>query len=274
MTQFVSRGRRWTRFSVRTLLVVIALFSIWLGSEVNRARRQRDALNVVQQLGGFVNFDYQAGEEHVMVTKESPKDRYVNWQGPFWVAGPDIKPHGPVFLHSLLGDEFFQNIENVGLSLTAASDSDLATLARIRSLQSIELQGTKITDKGLNHLSGLRSLRSLDLSGTLVSDDGLRHLSEHSELELLRLSGCTRLTVKALSHLHKLPNLKVLILGKGSIVSDGRRRSFPATPITDEGIQFLKHFSSLEVLQVVGTPLTEEAVKELGEMLPHTSIVR
>ena len=47
--------RRWLRFSLRTLLVLMTVLGValgWLGVQVNRVRKQRDAVAWVQQVGG------------------------------------------------------------------------------------------------------------------------------------------------------------------------------------------------------------------------------
>jgi hypothetical protein len=50
---------RWFRFSLRTLLLVIAVLCVWLGIQVNAARRQKEAVAAIQKAGGEINFDFQ-----------------------------------------------------------------------------------------------------------------------------------------------------------------------------------------------------------------------
>ena len=46
--------RRWFQYSLRTLLVLVTVLCVWLGVTVNRARKQREAVAAIQELGGTV----------------------------------------------------------------------------------------------------------------------------------------------------------------------------------------------------------------------------
>ena len=47
------RARRlWIRFSVRTLFLAVTVFGIWFGCLVDRARRQREIVELVSARGG------------------------------------------------------------------------------------------------------------------------------------------------------------------------------------------------------------------------------
>jgi hypothetical protein len=43
--------RRWLRFSLRTMLVVVTLLGVWLGVKVEQARRQKRAVDTLKALG-------------------------------------------------------------------------------------------------------------------------------------------------------------------------------------------------------------------------------
>ena len=45
------RKRRWLRFSLRTMLVVVLVSSVWLGYQANRAARQREAVKALRVRG-------------------------------------------------------------------------------------------------------------------------------------------------------------------------------------------------------------------------------
>src|SRR5262245_19997517 len=57
MTDTPTAKRRWLRFSLRTMLLLITALCIWLGYQVNAARRQREALAAIARAGGTVYFD-------------------------------------------------------------------------------------------------------------------------------------------------------------------------------------------------------------------------
>lgn len=48
---------RWFQFSLRTLLIFVTLFAIllnWIGPKIRQAKRQREAVVAIQNLGGVV----------------------------------------------------------------------------------------------------------------------------------------------------------------------------------------------------------------------------
>ena len=50
-------GLRWYQYSLRTLLVVVTLFAIacsWFGGKLQAARRQREAVAVIEKVQGHV----------------------------------------------------------------------------------------------------------------------------------------------------------------------------------------------------------------------------
>src|SRR5687768_4773908 len=66
-TSHASRARpwrRWLRYSLRSLFVLVTLTSVMLGVWVNRAERQRRAVAAIRAAGGTVRYDYeQAGAQ-------------------------------------------------------------------------------------------------------------------------------------------------------------------------------------------------------------------
>src|SRR5436190_19047422 len=55
--------RRLLRFSLRSMLLALTAFCIWLGFKVNAAREQRQIVKTVQELGGTVWYDYECGPD-------------------------------------------------------------------------------------------------------------------------------------------------------------------------------------------------------------------
>src|SRR4051794_4738222 len=87
--------RRHLRVSLRVLMLVVLCSGSWIGWQVNKARRQREAVEAVKQYGGWVHYDWEL----------------VNGR-----VAKGTKPHAPVWLRKLLGDEFFQEIAEVNLA--------------------------------------------------------------------------------------------------------------------------------------------------------------
>jgi hypothetical protein len=57
------RRPRGLRFSLRTFLITVAIFAVTIGWYVDRAERQRRAVQRIEQHGGKVFFDSQGTED-------------------------------------------------------------------------------------------------------------------------------------------------------------------------------------------------------------------
>jgi hypothetical protein len=53
------RRPRWFRFSLRMMLVMVAVLCVWLAFTFNAARRQKEAVAAILRAGGTVSYDYQ-----------------------------------------------------------------------------------------------------------------------------------------------------------------------------------------------------------------------
>jgi hypothetical protein len=159
------RKRRWFQFSLRTLLIGVAIVAIpcaWLGKRIEQKRMEREEVAAIVKLRGSVLYDYQN------------------------VYGG--KPRGPEWLRSVLGDDFFSEVDHVILTGTNAGDTELEHLTALTRFRTLWLGGTKVTNAGLEHLEGLRELRQLGLHSTNVNDAGLVCLKALTQLETLDLT--------------------------------------------------------------------------------------
>ena len=179
--------RRFLRFSVRGLIVLVLVIGAWLGWIVRSARTQREAVAAIENAGGEVFYDRE------------------------WTDGnysPGGKAWGRNCLVILIGVDHFGNVNFVVLSGSqTVSDGELAHVGRLPALVSLAVAETNLTDAGLAHLKGLAKLSVLWLHGTRVTDAGLANLKGLSNLRwlvlddtqitdtgLLQLSGMTKLT--------------------------------------------------------------------------------
>lgn len=203
--------RRWYRFSLRTLLVVILLLSVllgWFALKLRQAERQRRAVEAIRKAGGTVFYDYQFHEESGTTTgvRESPV---------------------PAWLRELIGEDFFASVAGVGFHdpewsasdsrPTTVDDADavLEHVAGLTGVVCLRLYANQVTDVGMEHLRGLTRLRYLDLSYTQVTDAGLEHLKGLTELGLLQLHG-TDVTEEGSEELRKaLPDCHISWVEEG-----------------------------------------------------------
>lgn len=148
------------QFGTRSMLVATTACGIWLGWRVNEVRHEREALAIVQSLGGKAFFDYQC-----------------NFDEPRFTIHPHQKPTGNSWLRKAFGDEYFRHIASLDFRGTNLTDKDLKQIAGLSGLLMLDLAETQVTDAGLARLARMRQLRGLDLSRTQVTSTGLVHLA-------------------------------------------------------------------------------------------------
>jgi hypothetical protein len=190
--------RRYLRFSVRGLFVVVLAIGAALGWIVGQAHIQRDAVAVIEKAGGSVLYDWEWGDGNKI---------------------PGGKPSGPRWLVDQIGVDYFGHVTAVEFSMQpGATDSTLEEVGHLTRVEVLYANSPSVSDAGLAHLAGLRNLSTLDLAGTNVTDAGLAHLKGLTHLKRLYLRG-THVTDAGLVHLKGLTNLSSLYVN-GSRVTD------------------------------------------------------
>jgi Leucine-rich repeat (LRR) protein len=147
------KPRRWFRFRLRTLLVMVTLLSIplgWVGWELDQRRKEKKVIAWVEQMGGFVQFDY--GRDAGLFNGKLYDER--SW----WEKTKD----------KWLGERVhFVILKNTQVS-------DLSPLAEWKNLEMLWLWDTQVSD--LSPLSELKKLKSLNLRNTQVSEEQVEKL--------------------------------------------------------------------------------------------------
>ncbi len=242
MSRIEKPRRRFLQFSLRTVLVVMTVLGVWLGTWLDRGRREEAAVEALSQNECvLMNYDFQL-DDNGGITLPSPLP-------------------GPAWAREWLGEHCFTRVVWLRAGRSSLDDDALAHVAQFRQLRTLcnDVWGTglisgtamvqpywsypsrpagagddPITDAGLAHLSELIRLESLVLVGTIVTDDGLRHLERLQRLERLKIS---------------------------------------SPHITDRGIARLRKLRNLSKLCLVGTSITEAGVVKLQSGLPNCEIV-
>jgi hypothetical protein len=178
-----STNHRNYQFSLKTLLAAITLVCLGPGGfvayEQNKARRQKGAVEAIEELGGVVDF------------------------------GRNESARSPM-LRQILGDDSFGEVERVQFwNPSHVTDADLVHLAGLERLTSLQLDNSQVTDAGLKHLTGLKNLSYLNLDSTQITDIGLQHLVGLRGLRSLNVYR-TQVTDAGASQLQKsLPNCQI-----------------------------------------------------------------
>ncbi len=187
--------RRWLRFSLRTLLIVVTVLAVllgWIGWKRGQVRRERATITWVKEMGGKDYF--LPGKERSSWEKLTDKwfGKRVRWVD---LRNTQVSELSPLAELKSLGH----------LWLQYTPVSDLSPLAELKSLEHLWLHNTQVSD--LSPLAELKNLETLGLSNTQVSV--LSPLAELKSLELLFLYN-TQVSDEQMRELRQaLPNCKI-----------------------------------------------------------------
>ena len=264
-----ARSRQYLRMSLRTMMVLVLILAVLLGWRVNKARQQARAVAAVQKNGGWVHYDYE------------------------FVGGKLTKgaePWAPRLLRTILGDEFFQEIEHVSLVYddstgTRYDNKDLTTrddlFAQIASqpgIKTLLLHGTQATDEGLKYVGKMTSLESLYFwDATSITDAGVAHLAGLKNLKNVHISW-SKITDESLVLLSSLPKIEELSLQDNHFSDAGFLRlkgqntlkqlatGQGSFEVTDEGLIHLKEFKNLSLVDLQNSKVTAQGLYRLKGM--------
>lgn len=155
--------RRWFRFSLVWLIILVPLFGIpasFIAVRLQTGRNEREL--EAKCPGGSVGCRKLGGPFSSDVSVASI---YFNSQ----FTDADLKS-----LQGRLKEQ--PDLEVLVLRGTLVTDAGLVHLQGLKRLRLLHLAGTQVTDAGLVHLQGLTQLRSLDLTGTQVTEEGVANL--------------------------------------------------------------------------------------------------
>lgn len=211
--------RRWFQYSIRSLMLVTLVIACVLGYISNEARKQRNAVAWVKEMGGDVEYDYLF---------EANGD-----------AIPNAEPPGPDWLREWIGIDYFSDVAVVYIYENQVDD--LSPLKDLTNLERLLLKNSPVSD--ISPLAGLTNLTSVDLSATQVSD--LSPMKRWDNLEMLWLNNTP---VKDLSSLKNMSNLEDLFLENTQVTDLSPLKDLPklewlyieGAQVSEEEIQNLK----------------------------------
>jgi len=146
---------------------------------------------------------------------------------------------------------------------------------RYGELDRVDLLGPQTDDRELQVLRGLPSLKILGLTNTRVTDDGLAELDRFSNLTCLYIANVDY--VKLMGPKGQRPQTTPLVTGRGL----ARLKDLPnlqvlqliGSPTTDEDLQNLRHLKNLIMLDLKDTKVTPAGVAELKKALPKCKVM-
>jgi Leucine-rich repeat (LRR) protein len=278
--------RRWYQYSLRTLLIIVTLFAVacsWFAVKLQQARRQREAVEAIVKLGGWVAYDYQLDASGNI------------WQG--------MEPAGPAWLRKILGDDFFRTvvyaqpkddasmlilkdlseIRRLDLRNSQVTDTGMTVIKDLKRLQWLAIRHLPISDIGLINLQGLYQLQFLDMGDTKVTDEGIKYLKDLSQLQSLDLWNI-RITDKGLEQLNRLSQLQTLALNFSLVTDNGiknlsamthlQKLDLRGTQVSDAGLEYLRRLPQLKEICLASTKVTDAGFQDLQKALPTLKIER
>lgn len=157
MTDIPKPRRRWLRYGLITLLVLVVSAGIamsWFAHRLQRSMRQHEAVEAILRSGGVVRFDFEIDQAGNPLAEASPP--------------------GPAWLRYWIGDDLCSNV----VEAEVQADTALECVKDLPQLQRLHLFSSGITDAGLEHLEQLPQLETLYLEKTQVTEQGVGKLQE------------------------------------------------------------------------------------------------
>lgn len=231
----------WAKFSLRTLLIGMALLAIWLAIQTHRARNQQQAVTALTNLKVQIGYDWHYNENNPLQSI------------------PNAAPPGPKWLRKAIGDQYFVRVVRLNFEQTETNDADLRWLESLPDVRWLSLYDTRVTNKGMKYLASLPKLENLYIFGTEIGDAGLQHVRKLKALREIQCSG-NPISDEGLQHLSALAQLEDVRVGY--------------TKVTDSGLKHLERLRNLRYLDLRGTQVSEQGVATLQKALPKCKIVR
>jgi Leucine-rich repeat (LRR) protein len=166
-----AKPRRWFRFSLRRLLILVTLLSVplgWIGWRLGQARRERATIAWIEEMGGEV-----AGPSWF-----SGRVTRVNLQ---FTKARDVSPLAGLKSLEILS-LYSTEVADVSplalksLDLTDTPVSKLDSLATLKNLRELRIGYTQVSN--LSPLIGLKTLDKLYLESTPVSEEQVQWLKQ------------------------------------------------------------------------------------------------
>jgi hypothetical protein len=154
--------RRYLRFGLGTLFIVVTLICVVLGTNVWRVLPQRRAVAALNQLGVTVVYDRHQGEH--------------------WLQ---------LLVARRLGMDWSYGVREVSINADTYNDGIATHLTRLPGLRKLHLwaygkpDGTPsgLTDEGLRIIATIPTLEHVSLRGHKITDAGLDYLRKHPRIK-------------------------------------------------------------------------------------------
>ncbi len=216
-----------------------------------------DLAAAITKLNGYENtFGKKAGEPvHYQFRSPGPTDAELETLRPLLLKSP-VKVHLNFNQCSQITDTGVAHLKGVPtlqrlwLGGTKVTDAGLKDVGTLTQLDELSVGNDLITDAGIAHLSKLTKLRKFYSYGKNVTGAAFAHLADMTELEEVGAGGSSDFDDTKLKHMARITKLKVL--------------SLAGPNLTDEGMASLKNMTELRELRIDGEKVTAAGVANLA----------
>lgn len=252
------RYLKWTRFRLRTLLLVMTLACLLLGTigvELQNARRSR---LLFEQLNDLTIYEPPWCESRRLFGKSV--DEIPVWSQltnlldePFLrLRVVHLRVTRPITNEILSQIPRALPCEHLYLSdCSKISDEGLESVCRIPALHSLILWDLDVSGKGLAQLGEAKQLKELWIKGSKINDSTVEYIRELSSVQKIELIE-TSLTDAGLRSVAEMPNLSYLFISNSQI--------------SDAQVEVISKMSSLQCLDLCGVNLQNEQLSQLTKL--------
>ncbi len=249
------KPRTYRRFSLRTVLILIALAAIIGVCLLESGRRYSRPVRLatfVQSLGGEAHEVTEAKEDWLSDALQT-------------VGCPPLMCLRKITLRDS------PDVDN----------DDFGTIADADGLHELTVYDTRVTEVGFDRLSRLPKLKKLNLSGPAITDRTITQLTCGEHLQSLYTFGCPigDEGAKAISGFRSLVSVSLI---RSNLTDQGCRSlgkmpqlhylDLRETAVTDAGIEPLASLTNLKQLDLIGTSVTKEGIAWLQARLPSAGV--
>jgi hypothetical protein len=259
------RGRRWFRFSLRLLFIVMTIAAVWLGFTMKRIRERHEAIETIRSMGGRVIFGGVAGSDAEIGPGAPPWLRNLLGEHGKHVgssvekivlAWPDHPPDDDKLIRSVAAlsesREFVLQVNSDDRGLLA-----LPELPNFHVLYIRPRRRGSVSQEGLQCLDRMPKLYFLQVHDVTLGPQGYRQIAGCSGLKMIELIDCA-LSADGLDQLTTLKELSSL--------------DFMGCSIGDESVGKLSRLTTLKSLTIRSTKFTRNGIEALRAALPNCNI--
>jgi hypothetical protein len=294
------------------IAIVLLVLAAWAGWHTYRVFGQRSVVEHIDELGGMVTYDFEDTDPEYREAREKGAGLIASVLGNDYthdIVEVNLRTtDGAISDEDLRKVSELSSVRKLSISNAAeVTDEGLAFLAGMPRLERLTLSKLpQVTDEGLSVLSRLPELRELQLASLpKITDEGFRHAAELANLQKVIINNCAingsgwqyvqpksltwveaiscQINDEALKHLADASQLEELSVSLNKIRGTGlaqlqnlgklarlRLAENPLDPA--EAVPHLTTLTSLEMLNLRGTPIDRKAGETLSQALPKCDI--